>query len=85
METRTKRTYNLSGRAVTRVRELAGRYDTAPSQDGVVELAIDQLYREVMDRQDAEHWADAADDTEFHAEMEAIAAAFDEPDAWPAR
>jgi hypothetical protein len=51
----------------------------------VVELAIDQLYREVMDREDAERWADAADDTEFRAEMEAIAAAFDEPDAWPAR
>jgi hypothetical protein len=83
METRTKRTYNLSGEAIARVRELAGRSDTAPSQDGVVELAIDQLYRDVMDREEAMHWANAAEDVDFVEEMRDIHAVFDERDVWP--
>ena len=83
MEGRTKRTYNLSGRTVARVRELAGRYDTAPSQDGVVELAVDQLYRDVMDREEAKRWAEAAEDVDFVEEMREIHVLFDERDVWP--
>ena len=84
MSHRTKRTYNLSTETVERVRELSARYGSAPSQDAVVELAVDRLYREVREREEAEAWARAADDPEFRAEMRDIAEAFGDRDTWPA-
>jgi hypothetical protein len=50
MSARTKRTYNLSSATVRRVREMAERYGVAPTQDAVVELAVDELERRLRRR-----------------------------------
>jgi len=84
MLTKTKRTYNLSPEAIAHVRDLAGREDTASSQDGIVELAIERLYRDVRDQDEAARWASAADDPEFASEMRAISASFGDSESWPA-
>jgi hypothetical protein len=47
---RIKRTCNLSESTVRRVRELAGDFGVARSQDAVVELAVEQLYAQMRDR-----------------------------------
>ena len=83
MAPRVKRTYNLSPGTVQRVRELAGRYDVARSQDSVVELAIDRLYTEIRDMEEAALWAKAAEDAEFRAEMAGIAADLADVETWP--
>jgi hypothetical protein len=83
MTTRTKRTYNLRPETVSQVRELASRYGSAPSQDGVVELAVERLYREVVDQQEAALWGEAAQDPGFREEMRAIAQDLDTGE-WPA-
>ncbi len=84
MSGRTKRTYNLDQRTVSRVRELATDYGAAASQDKVVELAVERLYRQVRDEQESLAWERAAEDPEFVAEMQAIAADLDDRDSWPA-
>jgi hypothetical protein len=84
MSTKTKRTYNLSSEAVTHVRELAGRPGAATSQDGVVEFAIERLYRDIRDQEEAAVWSRAAEDPEFRAEMRALATAYGDLDSWPA-
>jgi hypothetical protein len=83
---RTKRTYNLSDRAVIAVRELVAEYHVAPTQDAAVELAIDELARHVRDAAEADLWARAAEDPEFRREAEEVAAVFDSADRepWPA-
>lgn len=83
MSSKVKRTYNLNAETVARVRELAGPYGAAPSQDGVVELAIERLYRDIREREEADLWATASGDAEFRAEMTAIADEYDEPGSWP--
>jgi hypothetical protein len=83
MEPRTKRTYRLSARTQARVRELASRYGVAGSQDGVVETAVDRLYREVEANAEAERWAEAASDQGFRDEVAGIAHAFESTEAWP--
>ena len=83
MTTKTKRTYNLSAETVARVRDLAGRADTAPSQDGVVELAVQRLYQDVRDQEAAELWAKASADPEFRSEMQAIASEYRDKESWP--
>ena len=83
MGDRVKRTYNLSEATVRRVRELAGEYGLAKSQDGVVELAVERLYSAAREQEEAEQWASAARDPEFRAEMAAIATAFGDGAAWP--
>lgn len=80
----SKRTYRLTQRAQTRVREMTGRYSLAGSQDAVVELAVDRLFREVEAAAEALEWAAAAQDPEFRVEMEQIARAFADADTWPA-
>ena len=82
MSTKTKRTYNLPTETVTQVRELVGHYGTA-SQDAVVELAVERLFRDARDQEDAARWTGAADDAEFRAEMGAIAADFRDTETWP--
>lgn len=84
MMARVKRTYNLDEVTVRHVRELSADYGVADSQDAVVELAIEQLYREALDRAEAAEWAAAASAPEFIEEMRGIAAALDMPDGWPA-
>jgi hypothetical protein len=83
MGTRSKRTYNLSTQTLARVRELAGEYGAAPSQDAVVELAVDRLYAEVQDLKEAASWSQAAEDPEFRAEMAAVSADFKDGATWP--
>ena len=84
METRSKRTYRLSTRAQARVREMAGEYGVGGSQDAVVEIAVDRLYREVEAAAEARRWAAAAEDPAFTGEVEELAREFAEVEAWPA-
>ena len=83
MEPRTKRTYRISVRTQARVRELSSRYGVASSQDGVVEAAVDQLYRTVEADAEAAVWAEAAKDPEFRDEASALARILDRAEAWP--
>jgi hypothetical protein len=83
MSTKTKRTYNLSPEAVAHVRDLAGRMGAGTSQDSVVEYAIERLFREVRDQEEAALWARAADDSDFRSEMQAIATVYGDLESWP--
>lgn len=69
---RAKRTYNLPERTVRAVRELAGTYGIAATQDGVIELAVDELARRLREEQEAGLWAQAATDPSFRAEANTI-------------
>jgi hypothetical protein len=82
---RTKRTYNLPERTVLAVRELAVTYGVASTQDGVVELAVDELARRLREDAEAETWAGAVTDPGFRAEATDLAAAYATADAetWP--
>jgi hypothetical protein len=84
--TRTKRTYNLSPVTVRRVRELAETYGVAPSQDAVIELAVDELDRRLREEREAALWEQAATDPEFKQEAQEIQAAYRSADreTWPA-
>jgi predicted kinase len=86
MASRVKRTYNLAPRTVRRVREMAERYGVAPSQDAVIELAVDELERRIREQQETDAWAQAAADPEFQREAEEVAAAYRsaDRDTWPA-
>ena len=86
MPTRVKRTYNLTPSTVRRVREMAEQYGVAGSQDGVVELAVDELERRLRDEREAEAWEAAAADPEFAAEADDVGAAYRTADreTWPA-
>ena len=83
MSIRLKRTYNLSEATLRQVRELAGEYGVAKSQDAVVELAVDRLYAQMRDIEEADAWARAAQDAGFQAEMEEIAQVLRDTDTWP--
>jgi hypothetical protein len=83
MESRTKRTYRLSGRTQARVRELTSRYGVAGSQDAVVEIAVNRLYREIEAQAETERWVEAAADPEFRSEIADIARLFDDAETWP--
>ena len=83
MTTRVKRTYNLSAETVRRVRELASDYSVADSQDRVVELAIDRLYGEQRDQEEAARWTAASTDPDFRTEIASIRVVVDDQDAWP--
>ena len=82
---RTKRTYNLPERTVRTVRELAASYGVAETQDGVIELAVDELARRLREDAEAERWAAAALDPVFAAEARDVAGAYASADAetWP--
>ena len=81
-----KRTYNLSPRTVSLVRHLAEESHVAPTQDAVVEAAIQSLGRRVRDEEHARQFAACARDPEFQREMAAIGAEFEADDraAWGA-
>ena len=83
MAARTKRTYNLTPESVRRVRELASEYGVAETQDRVVEIAIDRLYRAMRDEAEAARWAAAAADPEFATELAATREAMPDADQWP--
>ncbi len=81
---RVKRTYNLPAPAVSAVRELADRR-IAPSQDAVVEMAINELVRRVREADEEEAWSRAADDPLFTGELARLDTEFGSADAetWP--
>ena len=83
MSDRIKRTYNLSPESVRRVRELASDYAVADTQDGVVELAIDQLYRAKRDQEEAASWTAAAQDPDFKQEIATLAEMMHDGQEWP--
>lgn len=82
---RVKRTYNLDPRTVHAVRELADRYGVAASQDAVVELAVDELRRVVVERQESDAWDQASRDPAYTGETQDLERAFATPDreTWP--
>lgn len=86
MASRVKRTYNLSSATVRRVREMAERYRVASSQDAVIELAVDELQRRLVEETEATAWEGAASDPEFVAEAGQMEAAYRSADreTWPA-
>ena len=83
MADRVKRTYNLSSETLLRVRELSGEYGVAKSQDAVVEVAVERLYAQMRELQEAKRWAQAANDPEFRTEVSALAADLDRDREWP--
>ncbi len=86
MPARVKRTYNLAPTTVRRVREMAERYHLASSQDGVVELAVDELERRLLETQEADAWSAAASDPAFAAESDETESVYRAADreTWPA-
>lgn len=80
---RTKRTYNLAAPTVHRVRELAEIYGASPTQDGVVDLAVERLYQEHREQAEGDRWAAAAADPEFRQEMTDLARDLGEAESWP--
>ena len=85
MASRVKRTYNLAPRTVHRVREMAERYGIAPSQDAVIELAVDELERQLRDQREADAWAQAAADRGFQSEVTEVEDSYRAADheTWP--
>jgi hypothetical protein len=83
MAPRSKRTYNLSPATIVQVKELAARYGVASSQDAVVELAVERLYRERLERQEEAAWASAAEDPAFRSESQTLAAVYRDRGTWP--
>lgn len=80
---RTKRTYNLALPTIRRVRELSETYGAAPTQDAVVDLAVERLYLELREQAEGERWAAAAADPEFRAEMREIGRDLRYAESWP--
>lgn len=84
MSAKTKRTYNISQDAVATVKRLVEEEHLAPSQDALVEQAINDLARRVRDADDARLWQEAAADSDFQTESRQIDAEFSPDDlhAW---
>jgi hypothetical protein len=80
---RTKRTYNLAEPTVRRVRELSHLYGAAPTQDGVVDLAVERLYLELREKAESERWAAAAEDPAFQREMREVQRDLRHAESWP--
>lgn len=85
MVARVKRTYNLAPSTIERVKEMAERYDVAPSQDAVVELAVGELERRLRDERESATWEAAATDGAFREESAELEGTFRSADAetWP--
>lgn len=80
---RAKRTYNLAEPTIRRVRELSEVYGAASTQDAVVDLAVERLYVELREQQEAATWARAAADPAFRREMSAIDRHLRASESWP--
>lgn len=80
---RAKRTYNLAEPTIRRVRELSDVYGAAPTQDAVVDLAVERLYAELRDQAEAARWADAARDPAFQREMRDLDRELRSAESWP--
>jgi Flp pilus assembly protein TadD len=86
MSAKQKRTYNLAPDTVRAVRELADEYHAAPTQDGVIELAVDELRRRLRETTEAGIWEAAAADADFIGEVDEAEKAYGSADreTWPA-
>jgi hypothetical protein len=86
MATKQKRTYNLAPRTVRAVRELTDEYHAAPTQDAVIELAVDELQRRLREAAEADVWQTAAGDAAFVGEATELEEAYVSADreTWPA-
>ena len=86
MSPKQKRTYNLAPRTVRAVRELADEYHAAATQDGVIELAVDELQRRLRETAEARIWEAAAGDPGFTGEAGEVEKAYGSADSetWPA-
>ncbi len=62
---------------------LAELGDLADSQYGVVDVAVERLYIDARERQEAEAWERAALDESFVAEMQTLERAYADRDTWP--
>lgn len=82
---KVKRTYNLSEQTVRSVRELSQRYGVAPTQDAVVEVAVEELERQLRYADESRVWEAARRDPEFQAEVADLEAAYRSADeeTWP--
>jgi hypothetical protein len=80
---RTKRTYNLAAPTIDRVRELSERYRASPTQDGVVDLAVERLYLEMREQAEGDRWAAAATDSDFQREVREISEDLRFAESWP--
>jgi len=80
---RTKRTYNLAAPTIHRVRELSERYRASPTQDGVVDLAVERLYLEMREQAEGDRWAAAATDSDFQREVREISEDLRFAESWP--
>ena len=83
MARRSKRTYNLAEATVRRVRELSEQYGAAPTQDGVVDLAVERLFLEFREQAEAKQWAAAREDPTFQAEILEIEHVYRDAETWP--
>ena len=81
---KTKRTYNLSSETVAQVRMLVQRR-VAPSQDALVEMALEDFFMAVRHADEAQQFAEAALDPELVAEAAQLEAEFRTADleTWP--
>lgn len=84
MNTKAKRTYNISPEAIATVKRLVEERHLAPSQDALVEQAIAEFARRVKDADEARLWAAAGADARFQAEAAQLDAEFapDDLHAW---
>jgi hypothetical protein len=84
VNTKTKRTYNLSATTVATVKYLVEERHVAPSQDALVDQAIREYARRLRDAADAALWSQAATDEEFQEEVRALDMGFttDDQRAW---
>lgn len=65
---------------------MAEEYGVAASQDGVIEVAVDELDRRLRDERESAVWEEAASDPGFRAEADELDAAYRSADreTWPA-
>jgi hypothetical protein len=82
---RVKRTYNLPERTIDVVRELAASYGVAGTQDGVIELAVDELARRLREEEEAARWEAAASEPAFRSEVSEVERLYAAADleTWP--
>ena len=82
---RIKRTYNLRADTVAAVRELVEERRLAPSQDALVEMALEDFFMAVRHADEARQFAEAVRDPEIAREITALEREFQTADReiWP--
>jgi hypothetical protein len=82
---KTQQTYTLSTHTVETVRRLVEEEQVAPSQDILVERALEDYFLTLRHEREARQFAEAADDPEIQAEIADLEEAFATTDreTWP--